>query len=68
MRANIRERLFLLLGRVEAVLRASRGQTLAEYGLILTVVATVIVVTALTVFRLQLGDAFTNAGDCIDGC
>ena len=43
------------------------GQTLAEYGLILTVVAVGIVTPAMIVFRTQLIAAFNSAINCMAG-
>ncbi|MGB2694590.1 MAG: hypothetical protein WBD55_05315 [Dehalococcoidia bacterium] len=43
------------------------GQTLAEYGLIMAVIAVVAVVSAVIVFRDAIVTAFTNATDCLDG-
>ena len=46
-------------------LRDERGQTLAEYGLILGVVAAVVIVAALALYRDQIVEAFDGAADCI---
>ncbi len=43
------------------------GQTLAEYGLIMAVIAVAVVVTAVTLFRTQIIAAFSAATDCLDG-
>ena len=43
------------------------GQTLAEYGLIMAVIAVAVVVTSVTLFRTQIIAAFTSATDCLDG-
>ncbi len=42
-----------------------RGQTLAEYALILSVVAVFVIVVALALFRDQIVDAFDGAADCL---
>ena len=43
------------------------GQTLAEYGLIMAVIAVAVVVLAVTVFRNAIVTAFEGAIDCLDG-
>ena len=45
----------------------SRGQTLAEYSLIITIVAVGTVMLAMFLFRTELADAFSSAGSCFDG-
>lgn len=47
--------------------RAERGQALAEYSLIITVVAVGVILPATIVFRTQLAAAFTSVADCIAG-
>lgn len=42
-----------------------RGQTLAEYGLILTLVAVGVVIPTLIIMRTALAGAFGSATDCI---
>ncbi len=44
-----------------------KGQTLAEYGLIMAVIAVAVVVTAVTLFRTQIIAAFTAATACLTG-
>jgi Flp pilus assembly pilin Flp len=43
------------------------GQTLAEYSLIITVVAVGLVLLAMMVFRTALAAAFGDATRCLDG-
>ena len=43
------------------------GQTLAEYGLIMAVIAVAVVVTAVIAFRTAIVNAFNGAIDCLDG-
>ena len=43
------------------------GQTLAEYGLIMAVIAVAVVVTAVITFRTAIVNAFNSAVDCLDG-
>ncbi len=44
-----------------------KGQTLAEYGLIMAVIAVAVVVTAVTLFRGAIIVAFNSATGCLDG-
>ena len=43
------------------------GQTLAEYGLIMAVIAVVVVTTAVIFFRDAIVTAFNSATGCLDG-
>ncbi len=51
----------------EIRLSGEKGQTLAEYGLILAVIAIAVVVTAVIAFRTAIINAFQGAVDCLDG-
>ncbi len=44
-----------------------KGQTLAEYGLIMAVIAVAVVITAVTLFRGAIITAFNSASSCLDG-
>ncbi len=44
-----------------------KGQTLAEYGLIMAVIAVAVVITAVTLFRGAIITAFNSATGCLDG-
>ena len=44
-----------------------KGQTLAEYGLIMAVIAVAVVITAVTLFRAAIITAFNSATGCLDG-
>ena len=44
-----------------------KGQTLAEYGLIMAVISVAVVVTAVTLFRGAIITAFNSAASCLDG-
>jgi Flp pilus assembly pilin Flp len=59
--------LTLPLTRLLGILNQQRGQTLAEYGLIVTVIAVAIVVTSIMLFRNTLAAAFTTSSGCLDG-
>ena len=52
---------------LEARLNDEEGQTLAEYGLIMAVIAVAVVVTAVIAFRGAIITAFNGAVDCLDG-
>lgn len=43
------------------------GQTLAELSMLLSVVAVVVVLSAVLVFRDNIADAFDGAGGCLQG-
>ncbi len=43
------------------------GQTMAEYGLLMVVIAVAVVVLAIFVFRDAIIGAFTSAAECLDG-
>ena len=52
---------------IHEALRSERGQTLAEYSLIMTVVAVGVVVAGLILFRTQIAAAFGAVTGCLDG-
>ncbi len=52
---------------VRAAARGEYGQTLAEYGLLLTLVAVGVVVPTLILMRTALAGAFTDVGNCLLG-
>jgi Flp pilus assembly pilin Flp len=43
------------------------GQTLAEYGLIMAVIAVATVIAAVVLFRDAIVSAFNSATNCLDG-
>ena len=54
--------------RVHGLLtRAERGQTLAEYSLILTLIAVGVTVAGMIVFRTQIASNFTAVTSCLTG-
>ncbi len=59
----------ILCGWHELQARAQdeEGQTLAEYGLIMAVIAVAVVVLAVTVFRNAIVGAFNSATQCLSG-
>jgi Flp pilus assembly pilin Flp len=52
---------------LESRMQDEEGQTLAEYGLIMAVIAVAVVVAAVVAFRVQIINAFNSAADCLDG-
>lgn len=52
-------------GLLMAMARGERAQTLAEYGLLLTLVAIGVVVPAVILMRTALAGAFSDVADCI---
>ena len=64
---TIGDALLAVSARVSFTLSRERGQTLAEYGMVLTLVAVGVVIPTMLLFREQLIDAFTSAADCLNG-
>ena len=52
---------------LQARMSDEEGQTLAEYGLIMAVIAVAVVITAVTLFRTAIIGAFDSATNCLDG-
>ncbi len=52
---------------LEAKTQDEDGQTLAEYGLIMAVIAVAVVVAAGIAFRNAITTAFNSATNCLDG-
>lgn len=48
-----------------AMARGERGQTLAEYSLLLTLIGVGVVVPTMLLFRTALAGAFSSATDCM---
>jgi Flp pilus assembly pilin Flp len=67
MRQFVERRLSLPVLRLLGLLNQPRGQTLAEYGIIITVIAVGVVVTGMIVFRNELSGAFQRSSGCLDG-
>jgi Flp pilus assembly pilin Flp len=60
--------ILLLLAKFHGLAGSFRdelGQTLAEYGLIMSVIAIAVLVLAVVAFRGTIIGAFTTAGTCI---
>jgi len=60
-------RVLVALQALKAKFDEERGQTLAEYGLILAVIAVAVVVLAGIAFREAIVGAFSDATDCLSG-
>lgn len=60
-------RAFIALQSIEARLRDEEGQTLAEYGLIMAVIAVAVVIAAVVAFRGAIVSAFNGATKCLSG-
>jgi len=59
--------LLLPATRVYGLLTQQRAQTLAEYSLILTLVAVAVIVPTAIILRNQMVAAFSSAAACLDG-
>ena len=60
-------RLFVALRSIESKLQDEEGQTLAEYGLIMAVIAIAVVIAAVVAFRGAIVGAFNGATKCLSG-
>ena len=66
MLTNLMLRALLAMKRVENRLNDDEGQTLAEYGLIMAVIAVAVVIAAGVAFRGAISDAFNSASNCLN--
>ncbi|HYM14319.1 MAG TPA: Flp family type IVb pilin [Dehalococcoidia bacterium] len=60
-------RVLVALQGVESKIKDEEGQTLAEYGLIMAVIAIAVVVAAVVAFRGAIVSAFNGATKCLSG-
>ena len=60
-------RVLVALQAIEGKFRDEEGQTLAEYGLIMAVIAIAVVVAAVVAFRGAIVNAFNAATTCLSG-
>ncbi len=60
-------RMFVALQGIDAKLKDEEGQTLAEYGLIMAVIAVAVIVAAGVAFRGAIISAFRSATTCLGG-
>ena len=58
-------RLMVGYPRLPVFVKDEKGQTLAEYGLIVAVIAVAIVVAAAVAFRTAIVGAFNEATNCL---
>lgn len=63
----LREWLLLLAARIHGIASSERAQTLAEYGLIITVIAVGVTVLGMIAFRTQVVAAWASATNCLNG-
>jgi len=67
MLKNLALRVLVALQGIESKLTDEEGQTLAEYGLIMAVIAVAVVVAAVVAFRGAIVGAFSGATTCLGG-
>jgi Flp pilus assembly pilin Flp len=60
-------RALMAIKGLEARFTDEEGQTLAEYGLIMAVIAVAVVVLAGVAFREAIVGAFSSATECLEG-
>jgi Flp pilus assembly pilin Flp len=60
-------RLLSALQSVRTRFQDDQGQTLAEYGLIMAVIAVAVVIIAVVAFRGAIVSAFNNSTKCLSG-
>jgi Flp pilus assembly pilin Flp len=66
MRRRVDELLLDGIVRWQAAVHGQRGQTLAEYGILLAVVAVGVVVPTMLVFRDALATGFNSMSNCLN--
>ncbi|MEX2247251.1 MAG: Flp family type IVb pilin [Dehalococcoidia bacterium] len=59
-------RVLVALQNLSGKMQDEEGQTLAEYGLIMAVIAVAVVVGAAFAFKNAIVNAFTDATDCLN--
>jgi len=64
---NLALRVLVAIQGLEAKVQDEEGQTLAEYGLIMAVIAVAVVAAAVVAFRGAITGAFSSATDCLSG-
>ncbi|OGO52279.1 MAG: hypothetical protein A2148_01175 [Chloroflexi bacterium RBG_16_68_14] len=67
MRSLLLEKLTLLAVELHACARGQRGQALAEYALILTVVAVGVGIPTMLFFRNELVSVYDSVSTCLSG-
>ena len=64
---NLALRVLVALQGLESKVQDEEGQTLAEYGLIMAVIAIAVVVAAVVAFRGAIVGSFSAATTCLSG-
>jgi Flp pilus assembly pilin Flp len=64
---NLALRVLVAFQGLESKVQDEEGQTLAEYGLIMAVIAIAVVVAAVVAFRGAIVTAFNGATKCLSG-
>ena len=67
MLRNLALRVFVSLQGIEGRATDEEGQTLAEYGLIMAVIAVAVIAAAAVAFRGGIIAAFNSATNCLSG-
>ena len=67
MLKNLVLRALVAIHGLESKVQDEEGQTLAEYGLIMAVIAVAVIVAAAVAFRGAIETAFNSATNCLDG-
>jgi Flp pilus assembly pilin Flp len=67
MLKNLALRALVAIKGLESKVKDEEGQTLAEYGLIMAVIAVAVIVAAGVTFRDAIVGAFDKATGCLDG-
>ncbi len=67
MLRNVALRALIFLDSIESRISDEDGQTLAEYGLIMAVIAIAVVVSAVVAFRGAIVSSFNKAKVCLSG-
>ncbi len=67
MLKNLALRVLVALQAIESKVKDEEGQTLAEYGLIMAVIAVAVVAAAAVAFRGAIISAFSSATTCLSG-
>jgi Flp pilus assembly pilin Flp len=67
MLKNLALRVLVALQSIESKVKDEEGQTLAEYGLIMAVIAVAVIAAAAVAFRGAIINAFNGATKCLSG-
>ncbi len=64
---NLVLRVLVAIQGIEMKMKDEEGQTLAEYGLIMAVIAVAVIVAAGVLFKDAIVGSFNSATNCLDG-